>query len=60
MQPGGIVLLALGGIFYSIGALIYAMKKPNPFPGIFEFHEIFHLFIMAGSVLHYLMIYYYV
>ena len=60
MQTQGILLLALGGIFYSIGAVIYAIKKPNPVPGKFGFHEIFHLFIMAGSLSHYLMMYYFV
>ncbi|MFA6979770.1 MAG: hemolysin III family protein [Ignavibacteriaceae bacterium] len=60
MQTNGIVLLALGGIFYSIGAVIYAMKKPDILPGKFGFHEIFHLFIMAGSFSHYLMMYYYI
>lgn len=60
MQMHGIMLLAFGGILYSIGAVIYATKKPDPFPGTFGFHEIFHLFIMAGSLSHYLMMYYYV
>ncbi|MDP3684316.1 MAG: hemolysin III family protein [Ignavibacteria bacterium] len=60
MQVQGIVWLALGGIFYSIGAIIYAMKKPDPYPGKFGFHEIFHLFIMAGSFCHFWMMYYYV
>jgi len=36
MQTQGIVLLGLGGIFYSIGAVIYAMKKPDPFPNTFS------------------------
>jgi len=60
MQMQGIMLLTFGGILYSIGAVIYASKKPNPLPGTFGFHEIFHLFIMAGSLSHYLMMYYYV
>ena len=60
MQLEGILLLALGGVFYSIGAVIYAMKKPDPFPNKFGFHEIFHLFIMAGSLCHFLMVYYYI
>ncbi len=42
--------LALGGILYTIGAVIYARKKPDPFPKILGFHEIFHLFVIAGSV----------
>lgn len=43
-------LLLLGGILYTIGAVIYARRWPNPFPRVFGFHEIFHLFVIAGSV----------
>src|SRR4029453_5016815 len=39
---GPVLLLMLGGILYTIGAVIYAMKRPNPFPRVFGFHEIFH------------------
>ena len=42
--------LALGGILYTIGAVIYARKKPDPFPNVLGFHEIFHLFVIAGGV----------
>ena len=42
--------LALGGILYTIGAVIYARKRPDPFPRVFGYHEIFHLFVIAGSV----------
>lgn len=40
--------LALGGVAYTIGAVFYMLKKPNPFPG-FGFHEIFHVFIILGT-----------
>jgi hemolysin III len=50
-------LLIGGGVAYSVGAVIYALKKPNPVPGVFGFHEIFHLFILLGAVLHYFMVY---
>lgn len=43
-------LMALGGVLYTIGGVIYALKRPNPFPRVFGFHEIFHLFVIAGSV----------
>ena len=49
-------LLLGGGVIYSIGAVFYAMKKPNPIPGIFGFHEIFHLLILGGAIVHYLAI----
>ncbi|MCJ7579848.1 MAG: hemolysin III family protein [Candidatus Aminicenantes bacterium] len=52
-----IILLVSGGVSYSIGALIYAIKKPNPKPGYFGFHEIFHIFVLLGAVLHFLVVY---
>jgi hemolysin III len=57
MPFSSIMLLFTGGVAYSVGAVIYALKKPNPFPGIFGFHEIFHLLVIIGAVLHYLMVY---
>lgn len=48
-------LIAAGGIAYSIGAFIYIFKKPNLTQN-FGFHELFHLFVMLGSLLHYLAI----
>ncbi len=44
------VLVLVGGGLYTIGALIYASKWPNPFPRIFGFHEIFHLLVVAAAV----------
>ncbi|MDR9419243.1 hemolysin III family protein [Gracilimonas sp.] len=51
--------IALGGLFYTIGAVIYGIKKPNPIPGAFGFHEIWHLFVMGGAFSHYWAIYKY-
>lgn len=53
-----VILLVAGGIFYSVGAVIYALKKPQ-INDLFGFHEIFHLFIIAGTLMHFLMIYLY-
>lgn len=50
---GFFLWIIAGGAFYSIGAVVYATKWPNPVPGIFGFHEIWHLFVMAGSFSHY-------
>ena len=57
---GGLIWLAAGGVFYTIGAVIYGTRKPNPWPGVFGFHEIFHLFVLAGSLSHFLLMYLYV
>lgn len=56
----GLFWLALGGAFYTTGALIYALKKPNPWPNMFGFHEIFHIFILFGSFSHFWLFYHYV
>jgi len=48
--------LLAGGISYSVGAVIYAVKKPDPFPGLFGFHEIWHLCVMGGSFCHFWLI----
>ncbi len=41
-----------GGAWYTVGAVIYALKKPNFKPGVFGFHELFHLFILGGAATH--------
>jgi len=58
MPYTALLFLAAGGISYTIGALIYAFKIPNPFPGYFGFHEIFHIFIIGGAMLHLTMVIY--
>ncbi len=48
-----VALLSLGGVFYTLGALAYAFKKPNPWPRTFGYHEIFHLLVVAAAALHF-------
>ena len=45
-----------GGVLYSLGAAIYAKKWPDPWPGIFGFHEVWHLFVLGGSACHYVAV----
>ncbi len=52
----GAVLLFVGGALYTIGAVIYAAHRPNPWPRHFGYHEIFHLFTVAGAACHYVVI----
>lgn len=52
----GLVWFGLGGLFYSVGAVIYALKRPDPVPMVFGFHEIFHIFVMFGTLAHFLAI----
>lgn len=50
---GFLVWTVLGGVFYTLGAVVYATRRPDPVPNVFGFHEIWHLFVMAGSFCHY-------
>jgi hemolysin III len=45
------LLFLVGGISYSLGAVVYATRRPNPWPRVFGYHEVMHLFIIAGAVL---------
>ena len=45
-------LILVGGLFYTVGAVIYGLKKPNPFPGTFGFHEIFHTLTLLAFLCH--------
>lgn len=60
MSPEGLVWLFLGGIMYTIGGVIYGLKKPNIDKPWFGFHELFHLFVLAGTFCHFVMMYFYV
>ncbi len=57
LETACLVWLAAGGLFYTAGAVIYAMKKPDPWPGVFGFHEIWHLFVLAGSFCHFWVVF---
>jgi hemolysin III len=50
-------LILVGGLFYTVGAVIYGMKRPNPFPGKFGFHEIFHTLTLLAFLCHWTGIY---
>jgi len=53
VAPAVLFWLVAGGILYTLGAILYATKWPNPWPGRFGFHEIWHLFVIAGSAAHF-------
>ena len=50
-------LLIIGGIAFSAGAVFYAVKRPLLLPGIFSFHELFHVMVLIGGACHYALIY---
>jgi hemolysin III len=51
-----VAILALGGILYSAGGVIYARKRPDPVPSVFGYHELFHLLVIAAATLQYLVV----
>jgi hemolysin III len=52
----GFALIVAGGACYTIGALCYALRRPNPVPGVFGYHEVFHAFTVVGATLHFVAI----
>jgi len=59
----GVTVLALvlaGGILYSVGALVYARKSPDPVPTVFGYHEVFHSLVIVAAVLHYTAVLFFV
>ncbi len=53
LGAGSLALLAAGGLLYSVGAVIYATRRPDPFPRVFGYHEIFHALVIAAAGLHF-------
>lgn len=56
MPTGALLWLLAGGLFYSIGAIIYVTKKMDFFPGVFGFHEVWHIFVVLGCLSHFILI----
>lgn len=52
-----VTLLFAGGVAFTVGALFYAIKKPLMLPGVFSFHELFHVMVLIGGGCHYALIY---
>jgi hemolysin III len=51
-----LIWLVLGGLFFTVGAVIYMTKKPDLVPGIFGFHELWHVFVILGCLSHFILI----
>jgi hemolysin III len=56
----GFIALVAGGVLYTGGAFIFISERPNPVPGKFGFHEIWHLFVILGALAHFVMMYVFV
>jgi hemolysin III len=51
-----LVLISVGGLIYTLGALAYGFRRPNPYPGTFGFHEVFHLCTLVAAACHYVAV----
>lgn len=60
IKVGGMGLFFCGGLAYTIGGYIYTTEKPNPYPGVFGFHEIWHVFVILGAAFHFAVMFFYV
>ena len=60
LPVSGMMWLVTGGVLYTLGAVVYAVKWPNPVPRVFGFHEVFHVFVLAGSITHFVFMMRYV
>lgn len=54
--PLAVALTIAGGVLYTTGALIYALKRPDPVPSVFGYHELFHALVIAAAAVHFLVI----
>ena len=55
MPAGALFWLVAGGLFFSVGAVVYITRRPNPYPGRFGFHEIWHIFVVLGAFSHFVI-----
>ena len=49
-------VLAAGGLLYTIGAVVYALRRPDPIPAVFGYHEVFHALVIAAAALQFAVI----
>ena len=56
----GIVLILLGGLFYTVGAIVYARRRPDPSPAVLGYHELFHICTLAAAACHWAAIAFFV
>ena len=53
---GGLALLGLGGVLYTLGAVVYALRRPDPVPAVFGYHELFHILVIAAAAVQFAVI----
>jgi hemolysin III len=52
----GLVLLAVGGVLYTLGAIVYARGRPDPLPAVFGYHEVFHVLVIGAAACQYVAV----
>jgi hemolysin III len=53
LDAAPLTLIAIGGTLYTIGAVVYALRRPDPWPRVFGFHEVFHTLVIAAAIVHF-------
>jgi hemolysin III len=56
MPAAAMFWLVAGGLFFTLGAIIYITKKMDFFPGVFGFHEVWHIFVILGCLSHFILV----
>ncbi|HEX9890891.1 MAG TPA: hemolysin III family protein [Actinomycetota bacterium] len=56
LTPAELILMFAGGAFYTVGALLFGLKRPDPRPDVFGYHEVWHGFVIAAVLCHFAMI----
>jgi hemolysin III len=56
LGPVGFALVVSGGVLYTTGAIIYARRSPDPIPAVFGYHEVFHAFVIAAALCHFVVV----
>ena len=54
--PAVVALIIAGGLLYTVGAVFYAIRRPNPWPGTFGYHEVFHAAVSLAALCHFIAI----
>jgi hemolysin III len=60
LSPVAIALIAASGLLYTVGAVVYARRRPNPHPQVFGYHELFHVLTVAAVACEYVVVAFYV
>jgi hemolysin III len=56
VPPAASALMIVGGVLYTVGALVLARRRPDPIPSVFGYHEVWHAFMVTAAACHYVMI----